>query len=111
LHISCSLALGDSTPVGLIKIVGSLDSLLAGIESTHIEPVLQLTVIFAARALGQHPTDTNRYHAAAVRSFFHLVLALCLLTPPFNPHHRHPRGLRYDTQLRHSRQATRVYIR
>jgi hypothetical protein len=28
----------------------------------------------------------------------------------FIPHHRHPRGRHHDTQLTHSRQATRMYI-
>jgi hypothetical protein len=55
----------------------------------------------------------RHYHAAAVRSqtFTSFYLSPYALTSiPFIPHHRHPRGRRYDTKLRHSRQATRMYI-
>lgn len=78
-------------------------------------PFLQFSFLLSlsSLALEQHPLTQRCYHAATVRSYFHLhlVLPLCLHLSLFNSHHRHPRGRRYYTILRHSLKATNMYIR
>ncbi|KAF8493953.1 hypothetical protein F5888DRAFT_700290 [Russula emetica] len=58
---------------------------------------------------GQHPTDISRYHAAAVRSRFHLVLVFPLYT--YTSSQSPPRGRLYYTKSRLSRQVVCMYSR
>ena len=55
----------------------------------------------SSHSLEQHLPPPRHYHAAAVCSFvsFVLALTLCAHTSLFTPHHRYPRGRRYNIKL------------
>ena len=86
-------------------------------QSESFRPSLPLSFTFpffstSHLALEQRmPTPDATTRQPYASSSISFLLSLCMLTVHlFIPHHRHPRGRRYDTQLRYSGQVTRVYI-